>query len=343
MKVLQIGLGGFGKKHLATWYALGLGDSVYVAELSPELLAAHTKPYAMPASRAGTDYKKFLPLVDAVDIVTPATTHAHFIAEALAAGKHVFVEKPMTMTAAEAKTVVQQVAKSNGVLQIGFHYRYHAFTAEAKRMIAAGELGDIRYISGNFKGFKRPRTDVGVTHSDAIHFFDVINYLLDAFPATVHATMRDYFPRGTAVRMDDLSITTLTYPKDILVKIEAGYVQIAEGTDPAVPGALADQSLEISGTKGMLRIDYLGRKFIHYKTEHVHEAGAWKGINNGALVKNVPARDAIELEFEAFLRDAQAKHTPLANAEDSGFKLACIIEAVYKSAASQETVSINYK
>lgn len=343
MKILQIGLGGFGKKHALTWNALGKGESLTIAEAMKDTLEANSKAANVPLAQCTADYTHVIRAADIVDIVTPATTHATLIAEALEAGKDVFVEKPMTMNSDEAKRVAALVHKTKRVLQVGFHYRYHPFTAEAKRLITTGALGEIRYVSGNFKGFKRPRTDVGATHSDAIHFFDLVNYLLDGFPITVSTTMRDYFPRGSGRRMDDLSITTFDYPKNILVKIEAGYVQIAEGTDPAVPGALAEQSIEISGSKAMLRIDYLNRKATLYKAHHVQENGMWKGVNDGTETLNIAFKDPIACELEAFLEAVKTRSKPMANADDSGVKLAAIIEAAYASAASGESVTIHYE
>lgn len=343
MKILQIGTGGFGKKHLAIWHAMGKGKDLYVAELNQELMQQQLTPYNFPEERTTSDYKKLLDTVDVVDIVTPATTHAKMIKDAVNAGKHVFVEKPMTMNVDEAREIAKLVKEKNAIVQVGLHYRYHPFTEEVKKIIDSGQLGEIRYVSGNFKGFKRPRTDVGVTHSDCIHFFDLFNYLLDSFPIKVHSQMRDYFDRGDGrTRMDDLSITTLEYPK-VLAKVEAGYVQPAELPEPVVPGAMADWSIEISGTKTTLRCDYNAKKIIIYNVYHAKEEGVWKLVNEGMTSPALVFKDPVQAEFEAFLESVKNKQQPRANVVDSGVKLGQLMEAVYEAAEKNQTVTVQYE
>ena len=76
-----------------------------------------------------------------------------------------------------------------------------------KSLIEEGRLGRVQYAYGHFMGFKRPRTDVGVTQTDAIHYFDLFNYLLRELPHAVRAVVRNYlnFP------LDDTSISILDY------------------------------------------------------------------------------------------------------------------------------------
>ena len=78
--------------------------------------------------------------------------------------------------------------------------------------------GRARYCTGRFAGFERPRADVGVTQTDAIHHFDLFAYLLEREATAVTATLRDYLGRG----VDDCSFTTVEYG-DVPTFVEAGY------------------------------------------------------------------------------------------------------------------------
>ena len=78
-----------------------------------------------------------------------------------------------------------------------------------------GELGELRYLAGNFSGFKRARKDVGCTANDAVHFLDLFNWLLGAAPLEAFAIQRDHFGRG----LEDLSLILLTYPSGALAKV----------------------------------------------------------------------------------------------------------------------------
>ncbi len=109
------------------------------------------------------------------------------------------------------------------MLQVGHIFRFHPVTTALRERLAAGALGRVRYCTGRFAGFKRPRTDVGVTQTDAIHYFDLFAHLLEREATAVTATLRDHLGRG----LDDCSFTTVEYG-DVPAFVEAGY--FAPGT-----------------------------------------------------------------------------------------------------------------
>src|SRR5215470_4612900 len=204
MKVLLVGVGRWGEKHLRV---LGeLGCEVWIAETSPERRAFAVRA-GVPESRAVADFRAALPHVDAVDLVTPADNHQAIAMECLRAGKDCFVEKPVTLTLAEGRELRDVVRAADRVLQVGHIIRFHPVAQFMRDRIRSGEMGSVRYCTGRFAGFKRPRTDVGVTHTDAIHYFDLFAHLLGREATRVSALQRDYLGRG----LDDMSLTTVWY------------------------------------------------------------------------------------------------------------------------------------
>jgi UDP-2-acetamido-3-amino-2,3-dideoxy-glucuronate N-acetyltransferase len=175
MKILQIGLGGFGKNHLRAWTQMGLARNLSIADLSRERLEEAQELFGIAADRLVTDYRALIQEADVVDVVTPSDSHYAICAEALRLGKDVFVEKPMTMTSQEADQLAEAVERSGRILQVGYYYRFHPISQYVREQIRNGQLGSIRYLSGQFMGFKRARTDVGVTLTDGIHFIDLFN------------------------------------------------------------------------------------------------------------------------------------------------------------------------
>ncbi|HEX9126363.1 MAG TPA: Gfo/Idh/MocA family oxidoreductase, partial [Methylomirabilota bacterium] len=193
MKVLLIGLGRWGEKHLRVLRELGC--EVWVADVSDERRAFAVKS-GVPEAHAVTDFRSALPHVDAVDLVTPADNHLALASECLQDGKDCFVEKPLTLTVAEGRALAQAVRATRRVLQVGHIFRFHPVTIFMRERIRSGSVGPVRYCTGRFAGFKRPRTDVGVTQTDGIHYFDLIAYLLGREPTAVTATLRDFLGRG---------------------------------------------------------------------------------------------------------------------------------------------------
>jgi len=92
------------------------------------------------------------PAIDAVVLATPHSQHADEIAAAAKARKHVFVEKPFTLTRESAESAIEACRAAGVTLQVGFNRRYAPAYADMKRRIAAGEIGALRHLEGNFSG-----------------------------------------------------------------------------------------------------------------------------------------------------------------------------------------------
>jgi len=220
MTIGLVGLGNFGKRHLEAWCRLGYGDRLWIAEPNQTKWVEATRR-GIPGSRVADSLAVIAEHVDAVDIVTPTDQHATLCQEALELGKDVLVEKPMTMTSSQARALAELAQARGRVLQVGYYYRCHPISLRLKEALRSGRFGRVRYLTGNFYGFKRARTDVGVTYTDGIHFLDVFNWLLDSPPVDVYAVCRDHFKRG----LEDFSVVLLTYPDGVVAKVESGYIQ----------------------------------------------------------------------------------------------------------------------
>jgi len=108
------------------------------------------------------------PGIDAVVLATPHSQHADEIAAAAQAGKHVFVEKPFTLTRASAESAIEACRAAGITLQVGFNRRYAPAYADMKRRIAAGEIGALRHLEGNFSGPPSYQTEPGNWRSNQV-------------------------------------------------------------------------------------------------------------------------------------------------------------------------------
>ena len=215
MNVLLIGSGRWGANHLRVLGEIGV--TVWLADLSAERRRWAVGRGVDPV-RTVEDYRSVLDRVDAVDIVTPADSHRAIAETCLRAGKHCFIEKPLTRTAAEGVELVALVRETGRVVQVGHIFRFHPVTAALEAVLSTGRIGAVRYATGSFSGFKRPRTDVGVFQTDGIHYADLFRHLLHRDPTAVGALQRDFLGRG----LDDFSVVTVHYG-DVPIVIEANY------------------------------------------------------------------------------------------------------------------------
>lgn len=116
---------------------------------------AKTQDYAdSQGIRLYDDYRKVLndPNVDAIVLATPHSVHAELIIAAARAGKHVFTEKPFTLTTESARDAVRACAKASVTLAVGYNWRFQPALQEIRRMLDDGRLGKLLHIEGNFCG-----------------------------------------------------------------------------------------------------------------------------------------------------------------------------------------------
>lgn len=339
-KILLVGLGGFGKNHLTAWHQMGLGKDLYVAELNPEQHRL-CDPFNMPKDHVGTDYQAFLDRVDVVDVVVPTQAHAGLVSAALKAGKDVFVEKPMALTVAESRHLESLAAERSRIVQVGYYYRFHPASRHFKNQIHSGALGDVRYVNGLFHGFKRARTDVGVTHTDAVHFVDLFNWWLAEAPVKVQAVTRDHWGRG----MDDLSILLMEYANGAVAKIESGYIQPGKWKDKVVPDAVTTKEAYVCGEKATLEVDFETEiSTIHQVKHEVRNGTMWPAMA-GSTHPNFPAASPVQMiqaELAAFLEACRTRKPQGPGPLASGVVNARIIEAAYASSKRGEAQRLEW-
>ncbi len=108
------------------------------------------------------------PAIDAVVLATPHSQHAVEIAAAARAGKHVFVEKPFTLTRADAEDAIKASRAAGITLHVGFNRRYAPAYQELLKRIAAGEIGSVRHVEGHFSGPPSYQTEPGNWRSNQL-------------------------------------------------------------------------------------------------------------------------------------------------------------------------------
>lgn len=124
-----------------------------VASRAQAKAAAFAAKHGIPVVHATVADLLADPAVDAVYVSVPSELHFEFGMSALAAGKHVLLEKPMTVTAAESR-MLRDAARERGlVLMEAMHYRHHPIAKRAKEVLALGELGEVVGISAHFAMF----------------------------------------------------------------------------------------------------------------------------------------------------------------------------------------------
>lgn len=190
----QVGLGPWGSNLARNFNELA--RLKWLCDLDAGILEGRAARF--PATAFTGRYEDLLddPEVDAVVVATPVPTHAGLARRALEAGKHVFVEKPMALTAADAAGLVELAAARGLVLMPGHLLLYHPGVRMLKELVDTGELGDVLYVYGNRQNLGTIRRDENALWSLGVHDLSVILHLLAGEPAEVWARGESYLKQG---------------------------------------------------------------------------------------------------------------------------------------------------
>ncbi len=126
--------------------------------------------------------------IDAVVIATPATTHYHVARACLTAGKHVLVEKPITLKATHAENLINLAEDKGLTLMVGHVFLYNAGVRKVKDSINQDETSRVYYVYSQRTNLGPIRHDVNALWDLAPHDVSIFNYLLDSTPSWVSAT-----------------------------------------------------------------------------------------------------------------------------------------------------------
>ena len=289
LDVLIVGAGRAGSVH-----AVNLAEStrrarvVGAADADPE--AARALAELVGAGWSGPSLDAALtsgPAFDAVVITTPTFLHRELAVAAARAGKHVFCEKPMALDDEECRAMADAATAAGVTLQIGFMRRFQPEFAEARRRIAAGDIGAPMVVKSLTRGPGLPppwawdlQRSNGLLAEVTSHDFDCVRWLVGSDLARVYAEVSNRKGAERGVEHPDFydnAVVTLRFDSDAIGTID--------GTCPADYGY--DARVEVLGTEGLLVIgdvrgmpllevkdrDHGGRQPVHRTWPERFEAG----------------------------------------------------------------------
>ena len=263
-----IGGGYWGKNLVRDLYNLGALHTV--CDINTELLSSHKSNY--PEIETTTDWDTILgsELIDRVCIALPAHLHYSFAKKSLEAGKHVYVEKPITLDISQAEELNTIAKEKNLILMVGHLLQYHPGIQKIKSLIKSGEIGTVKQIVANRFSLGIFRTFENVLWSFAVHDISVILSLCnDMLPNSVVCNGASNITSG----IQDITNSILKYD-DKYVSLNVNWLS-----------PYKEQKLTIVGTKGMIVFDDVN-KTIKIHREFVKFENAMNPHNPVAIKDN---------------------------------------------------------
>ncbi|HQH22644.1 MAG TPA: Gfo/Idh/MocA family oxidoreductase [Thermoleophilia bacterium] len=218
--VAIVGYGYWGPNLLRNYLEVPGVSVTWVCDRRPEALEKVRRRY--PAQAVSGSYDEVLadPAVDAVVIATPISTHFDLAAAALRAGKHVFVEKPMTSSTTDAEELVRLAGETGLTLMVGHTFVFSPPVRKLGELIHDGSLGDIHFITSSRVNLGLHQKDVSVVWDLATHDLSILYYWLGESASSVYVT-----GRGCIVpEIPDVAFVNLRFPSGVVANVDIAWL-----------------------------------------------------------------------------------------------------------------------
>lgn len=192
----------------------------YACDLKPELLDKLRKNYG--ATVLTSDFNDLLKdsELDAIAISTPVHTHFSLARQALLAGKHVLIEKPMCMSSPECLELIALSEEKKRIIMVDHTFVYHGPIRCIKRLMEANQLGKLLYFNSVRVNLGAFQNDINVLWDLAVHDLSIMDYLVGQTPLTVHAVGAAHALAG----LEDIAFLTLEFEDQFIAHFHVSWL-----------------------------------------------------------------------------------------------------------------------
>ncbi len=193
---------------------------VAVSDLSPDRLNLAARRYSDVSTTPDAEALIVSPEVNAVVIATPVSTHFELGMRALAAGKHIWVEKPLAATSDQARRLRDEAAARKLVLMVDHTFVYTGAVRKIGELVRTGQLGDLYYYDSVRVNLGLFQHDVDVTWDLAVHDLSIMDYVLDTKPRAVSAIGSAHVPGRAA----NLAYVTCLFEDNLIAHFHVNWL-----------------------------------------------------------------------------------------------------------------------
>jgi UDP-N-acetylglucosamine 3-dehydrogenase len=296
IKAAVIGVGAMGQHHARVYAELPGVELVGVSDVDR---ATAERVARLRNTRAYTGYRDMLAACrpDLVSVAVPTQAHYAPAAEALAAGCHVLVEKPIAATLEEGQALIDQAAATGRKLMVGHIVRFNPAMQALKAHLEAGELGQVFQVRCRRLGpFPTRVQDVGVVIDLATHDLDIMNYLIQSSIVRLYAETAQKIHTAH----EDTLVGTLRFANGVIGSLDIDWL---------TPTKIRE--LTVTGERGMFVVDDLNQELYFYENEEASDE-QWSnlillhGVSAGRMIRYpIPRREPLRVEIEAFIDAVQ--------------------------------------
>jgi len=268
------------------------------------------------------------PELDGVVIATPVRFHYEMAKAALSVGKHVFIEKPIARTGAEAQELVELAHAKGLVLMVGHTFLFSPAVRRMKEIIDAGDIGQVQYIAARRLNLGLFQKDINVAWDLAPHDISILLYLLDQSPVSVACQGSSHVSRG----IEDVTMMSLNFSKNLSAFIHNSWLDPKKVRQMTVVGSKRMIVYDDTEPLEKLKI-YDARVEVppHYDT---FAEFAYSYHYGDAYVPYIKQDEPLKLECANFIESIREGREPVTNGR-LGLEVVRILEAADQSLKQQ--------
>jgi predicted dehydrogenase len=222
LRVAVIGCGYWGPNLIRNFFEAPTSTVAYACDLSEERLAIIGRRY--PTVALSTDYREALrdPRVDAVIVATPVSTHYKLAREALEAGKHVWVEKPLALSHDDAERLTEIAASKHLILMVDHTFVYTPAIQRMRSSIEAGDLGDLLYYDSVRVNLGIYQHDVNVIWDLGVHDLSIMDFLVPQKPLAISAVGARHI--GNSAGTESIAYVTVHFSENLIAHLHLNWL-----------------------------------------------------------------------------------------------------------------------
>ena len=332
IRVAVIGAGHWGPNLIRNFHDAQESEVVAVADMDDARLEHVRKRFPTIKTTKNAAEVVEDAAVDAVVVATPTITHYDVVKPCLERGKHVLVEKPITVTAKTADELCALAEAKGSVLMVGHVFVYNSAVQRVKQYLDDGDLGRVFYVSMVRTNLGPIRMDVNAAWDLASHDISIVNYWLGSEPVSVAAVGHDWINRG----VEDAVFATLRYPNDVLVNLHASWLNPRKARDITVVGD--KRMLTFDDMNGLEPVRIYDKQVLDQTTRpsYIDSIGTFRAsVRSGDItIPPVTLGEPLKNECMEFLRCIGKKARPVSDGR-FGAGVVRALEAMDRSLANK--------
>ena len=324
VRVAVVGLGYWGPNLVRNLVELPCAEVARICDTRPSTLNGLQRRY--PGLARTTRFQELLDdrSIDAIAIATPVSTHYELASQALLAGKHVFVEKPLAGSSRDAHDLLALAAERDLLLMPGHTFLYSPPVTMIRDLIQSGQLGDIYFVSTSRVNLGLHQSDVSVAWDLGPHDFSILRYWLDETPSHVTALSRACVVPGTP----DVAFIHLEFASGAIAHAELSWLAPSKLRRTTIVGS--EKMIVYDDTSNEpVRVFDAGASLPNPETFGEYKMTYRTG---DILSPRIEAAEPLYLELEDFCKSVRSRNRPRSSAE-LGVEVVRIVEAVDESLA----------